>query len=427
MQLAQKTFGDSKIRVTEVDGEAAIVAADVARAIEYSRTSDFVSLVREKYKGTAFVRTPSGEQNMVVLTEPGVWQALAKTRKEKARPFQDWLYETLLPSVKSKEQDTAPDSDRLAKEAEALVDQFQSLCAKRDRLQQRLDKIDQQLAKIAPAYGDGRCGAAPQLPDTKVEVSLERPVCAIDLETTGRDTENDRITQIALYKLVQTDGDVRVGDRLVTYVDPERHIPEEAAKASGIRDETVKGHRTFEELIPRVEQMVADADFLGHNAFDFDVPLLKAEFRRQGKELPRPPQPVTIDTLMLERTMRGRTLSEVYKRYTGEGLEGAHDADVDIRATIEVLSHQLERLDLTADVSAHDVADCVQGQYLDSGQRFRWDGDRVMLCFGKHKGRHLRTVLDIDEHYVDWMLSKDRMRPYVKEHLDFTDTSLANA
>ena len=94
-----KRFQGQDIRIVDYDQQNAIVAADVADVLDYQRTSDLLNLVRDKYKGAAVARTPGGEQNVTVIVEAGLWQALAKTRKPKAEPFQDWLYETGLPNA----------------------------------------------------------------------------------------------------------------------------------------------------------------------------------------------------------------------------------------------------------------------------------------------------------------------------------------
>jgi prophage antirepressor-like protein len=77
------------------------VAKDVAAALDYAKTENFTRLVRGKYKGTRNVSTLGGEQKMTVVSEPGLMQALATMRKDVAEEFQDWLYEEVLPSIRS--------------------------------------------------------------------------------------------------------------------------------------------------------------------------------------------------------------------------------------------------------------------------------------------------------------------------------------
>ncbi len=77
-----------------------IVAIDLATVLGIQRTNDIASVVDDKWKGTAIIRTPGGNQEVVVIWEPGVYEVLAKSRKPQAKPFKDWLFESVLPSIR---------------------------------------------------------------------------------------------------------------------------------------------------------------------------------------------------------------------------------------------------------------------------------------------------------------------------------------
>jgi prophage antirepressor-like protein len=49
MELAIFEYTEEKIRFFESDGTFEVAAADIAKILEYSRTSDFVDLVDEKF------------------------------------------------------------------------------------------------------------------------------------------------------------------------------------------------------------------------------------------------------------------------------------------------------------------------------------------------------------------------------------------
>lgn len=51
-------------------------------------------------KGTAIVSTPGGEQEMLIVTEPGLYRLLSKSRKLIAKRFQRWLFHEVLPSIR---------------------------------------------------------------------------------------------------------------------------------------------------------------------------------------------------------------------------------------------------------------------------------------------------------------------------------------
>jgi anti-repressor protein len=87
-------------------GDFLIRARDAAEILEYATTQKLTELVKEKY--LILVRnsglTKTGNPNLnnageTFLTNHGLNQALANSTMPKAEPFQDWLYEKVLPSI----------------------------------------------------------------------------------------------------------------------------------------------------------------------------------------------------------------------------------------------------------------------------------------------------------------------------------------
>lgn len=95
-------FESHQIRfVTNSDGSWAIVAKDVAEALDMfwdgART---VAHVPDEWRGSTLIPTPSGDQNMVTLAEQGFYFFLGRSDKPKALPFQMWVYGKVLPSIR---------------------------------------------------------------------------------------------------------------------------------------------------------------------------------------------------------------------------------------------------------------------------------------------------------------------------------------
>ncbi len=52
-------------------------------------------------KGTAIVSTLGGNQEMLTVTEPGLYRLLSsKSRKPRAKRFQRWVFHQVLPSIR---------------------------------------------------------------------------------------------------------------------------------------------------------------------------------------------------------------------------------------------------------------------------------------------------------------------------------------
>ena len=95
-----KEFG--KVRVVEQDGELLFVAKDVALALGYASTNikQLIEHVPGEWKGSNRIATPGGEQNLLTLTEQGLYFFLGRSDKRKALPFQKWLAGEVLPAIR---------------------------------------------------------------------------------------------------------------------------------------------------------------------------------------------------------------------------------------------------------------------------------------------------------------------------------------
>ncbi|WNM74456.1 antirepressor [Gordonia phage BearBQ] len=94
------TYNDTPVRTVMVDGEPWFVAADVARILGYRMASDMTRRLDDDDRGTRSVRTPSGDQEMTVINEPGLYQATLGSQTAQARDFKRWVTHTVLPEIR---------------------------------------------------------------------------------------------------------------------------------------------------------------------------------------------------------------------------------------------------------------------------------------------------------------------------------------
>lgn len=103
VQLVPFEFDSQQVRVIQSeDGEPRFVAKDVAEALGYVWKGQSGSLghVPEEWRGVCSVQTPSGNQQMAVLAEQGLYFFVARSDKPKALPFQKWLAGEVLPAIR---------------------------------------------------------------------------------------------------------------------------------------------------------------------------------------------------------------------------------------------------------------------------------------------------------------------------------------
>ncbi|MCS6929378.1 MAG: exonuclease domain-containing protein [Saprospiraceae bacterium] len=99
----------------------------------------------------------------------------------------------------------------------------------------------------------------------------------VDVETTGGSARYERVIEIAI---VLYDGR-RIVDTFSTLLYPERSIPWNITRVTGITDEMVANAPRFFEVARRIVEMTREAIFVAHNV-SFDYGFLREEFARLG-------------------------------------------------------------------------------------------------------------------------------------------------
>lgn len=233
-------------------------------------------------------------------------------------------------------------------------------------------------------------------------LKLTRPLAFIDLETTGVNLGVDRIVEIGMVKILP-DGNKSVKRKLIN---PEMPIPQTSSDIHGITNEMVKDAPTFKNAANDIRQFLDNCDLGGYNSNRFDVPLLMEEFLRAEVEFDMKGRKL-IDVQKVFHMMEQRTLSAAYKFYCDKNLEGAHSAEVDARATMEILEAQVIRYPQIGNTLETILKFTGEEVIVDFARRFIMDKGTEVFNFGKHKGRPVTDVLKAEPQYYDWMMRGD--------------------
>ena len=233
-------------------------------------------------------------------------------------------------------------------------------------------------------------------------LSLARPICFIDLETTGINVSTDRIVEIAIVK-IGIDGTKQVKRRLVN---PEMPIPKGSSEVHGITDEMVKDAPNFKQIANEVKQFMEGSDIGGYNSNRFDVPMLNEEFLRAGIGVDIESRKL-LDVQKVFHMMEQRTLSAAYQFYCHKTLEDAHTAEADATATWEILEAQIERYPQIGNTVESIVKFTGEDEIIDFARRLIYDNGVAVFNFGKHKGKPVVQVLKEEPQYYDWMMKGD--------------------
>ncbi len=162
----------------------------------------------------------------------------------------------------------------------------------------------------------------------------------VDVETTGLDPVQDRITEIAMMKI--RDGALQ--DEFSTLINPLVSIPANITALTGIDDLMVRDAPTAREVVPFIVEFLGDAVFVAHNA-PFDWGFVQETVRRErGTQLSNP----QLCTVKLSRrllpTLPSKSLDPV-TRALNIRIPDRHRASGDAYATALVLIKFLSHLE----------------------------------------------------------------------------------
>lgn len=227
-------------------------------------------------------------------------------------------------------------------------------------------------------------------------MKLEKNIVFFDLETTGTNTQNDRIVEICAIKL-KTDGSK---ERFYSLVDPTIEIPEQASEIHGITKLDLIDAPTFVGIGPEVLEFFKDCDIAGYNSNQFDVPMLFKEFERIGLVVNW--EYNLLDVCLFERKLNSNKLTDVYKRRFGKEIEQAHTAEADVEATIDVFIDQM--VGRTESVQEIDLMLQGEKKRVDIGGKLYRDSNGVLKwTFGKNIDKPIFS----DINYLNWVMISD--------------------
>lgn len=235
------------------------------------------------------------------------------------------------------------------------------------------------------------------------QLSLKKPIIFFDLEATGTDPGTDRIVEIAMIK-INPNGSK---EKYVKRINPTVPIPPETTAIHGISDEDIKDAPTFKQIAKELYEWMKGCDLGGYNAVRFDIPMLAEELLRCDVQVDFTERKF-VDVQQIFFKKETRTLSAAYEFYCNKQMENAHNAEVDIETTIEVLEAQLDKYgDLENDVKAlHSFTNGDEG-IVDYARRMVMKNGEPIFNFGKYKGRKVTDVLKEQPQYYDWMMNAD--------------------
>lgn len=237
-------------------------------------------------------------------------------------------------------------------------------------------------------------------------LQLTRPLAVIDLETTGTDPLNDRIVEICVVKLIPEGGE----ERRCRLINPERPIPPEATAIHTITDDMVATAPTFARIASGLLDFLAGCDLCGYNLARFDLRMLQTEFDRCGKPLPLDGR-LILDPMTIFHYFEKRDLTAAVKFYLNRDHAGAHRAEVDVDATIDILRAMLDRYPELPVTPEGMISHLKPKSAADPDGMLEETKAGLKFVRGKHRGKLLDDVARTERDYLAWMIEKGSFQP----------------
>lgn len=137
-----------QVRTVEIDGQPWLVGKDVAVALGYKNPQRAIrDHVEDEDKGMTKTVTPSGEQEMLIINESGLYSVILSSKMPKAKAFKRWVTGEVLPALRKNGVYETVKAQQHIEQLEATNDRLtvaiQSVSQAKDQLAEIIDIRDQ--------------------------------------------------------------------------------------------------------------------------------------------------------------------------------------------------------------------------------------------------------------------------------------------
>lgn len=154
---------------------------------------------------------------------------------------------------------------------------------------------------------------------------------AFDTETTGLNSNSDRIIEIGAVKFDKTG----ILDKFETLVNPQKAIPAECSEINHITNEMIKDAPLTQKALKDFSDFIKDGILIAHNA-TFDLNFLNEELERAKLPLIKNKALDTLNFVRWAYPLLGKYNLQLMANLMGINIKNAHRAYDDARVCMEV-------------------------------------------------------------------------------------------
>jgi DNA polymerase-3 subunit epsilon len=269
-----------------------------------------------------------------------------------------------------------------------------------------------QVAPMAPVGPVGQLRSLVPPPEAWPEAWSDARIVIFDCETTGTDRAADQVIELCIQRGLGN------GAPSQTWrIKPTAPIHPGAQAVHGITAADLEDCPGFGAVADAIAAVFAETDVIVGYNLAFDIDMLQAEYTRCGKPMLDFAGKKVVDAFRLWQQCEPRSLQHAHQRFVGAGFDAAHSASADVAATGRVLAGMLRVFDL----ASHDW-DAIAGRcdpqrtapwiarasWVGPSRHLRWEGDVVVLGFGKYANAALHQVAaGPDRSFLRWVVERD--------------------
>lgn len=232
-------------------------------------------------------------------------------------------------------------------------------------------------------------------------------ILVFDCETTGTDRVQDQVIELCVQRGLAPDSPSQTWR-----IKPAVPIHPGAQAVHGITLADLEGCPSFAALAEEIAQVFAEVDVIVGYNIAFDIDMLQAEYVRAGKPLIDLQGKKVIDAFRLWQQCEPRSLQHAHRRFVGSDFDSAHRASADVAATGRVLAGMLRAFNLPPDWESIackcDPQYASRASWLGPSRHLRWEGDIVVLGFGKHNNAPVHQLAaGPDRSFLRWVVERD--------------------
>ncbi len=130
--------GETVVRTIRQDGNVWFVVKDVCMVLRIKNVKQATDTIPEGDVCKTYLPSSSGEQEYLIVNEPGFYRLVFRSNKPAAKAFSDWVYNEVLPSIR-KTGKFSTHAEDAGKDHSSLKDSHEVLDA--DQHQMIVDKL----------------------------------------------------------------------------------------------------------------------------------------------------------------------------------------------------------------------------------------------------------------------------------------------